>query len=97
MTKTEHTEGPWNVDPTSGEDIIWGADGSIVAQALNANFPANAPLIAAAPSLKDGCNALIGLIQLVCGRDDMPAEIREALQTSHRLEEAVAAVAKAAV
>jgi hypothetical protein len=55
---------------------------------------ANARLIAAAPELLDGCNALLGLIQLVCARDDMPAAIREALTTSHRVEEARAAIAK---
>lgn len=56
---------------------------------------ANAHLIAAAPELLDGCNALLGLIQLVCDRDDMPAAIREALTTSHRVEEANGAIAKA--
>lgn len=56
---------------------------------------ANASLIAAAPELVDGINALLGLIQLVCGRDDMPKDIRDALETSHRLHEARAALAKA--
>jgi hypothetical protein len=60
-----------------------------------AEHAANAHLIAAAPDLFDGCNALLGLIQLVCARDDMPPEIREALETSHRREEARIAVAKA--
>ena len=45
--------------------------------------------------LVDGCNAVLGLVQLVCGRDDMPPAIKEALETSHRVEEALAAVEKA--
>lgn len=49
----------------------------------------------AAPDLKNGCNALLGLIQLVCARDDISSEIREALETSHRVSEACAALAKA--
>ena len=52
-------------------------------------------LLAAAPALLDGCNALLGLIQLVSGRDDMPTAIREALTTSHRVAEAKAAIARA--
>jgi hypothetical protein len=46
--------------------------------------------------LVNGCNALLGLIQLVCSRDDMPPAIREALETSHRLEEARASLSLAA-
>lgn len=45
--------------------------------------------------LYDGCNALLGLLQLLLGRDDLPDEVREAMQTSHRVEEAEAATAKA--
>jgi len=45
-------------------------------------------------ALINGCNALLGLIQLVTSRDDMPPEIRQALETSHRLEEARAALLK---
>jgi hypothetical protein len=56
---------------------------------------ANAHLISAAPDLYGGCNALIGLIQLVCGRDDMPREIKDALLLSHRMTEALEALAKA--
>ena len=48
-----------------------------------------ARLIAAAPDLLNGCNALLGLLQLVCGRDDMPAGVREALTNSHRVVEAL--------
>lgn len=46
---------------------------------------ANAYLIAAAPQLFDACNAILGLLQLVCGRDDIPAHIRELLLHNHRV------------
>jgi hypothetical protein len=59
------------------------------------NAQANARLICAAPDLFDGCNAMLGLAQLLLGRDDLPAEVREALTTSHRIRDAEAAVAKA--
>lgn len=58
---------------------------------------ANAQLIAAAPDLYNGCNALLGLIQLVCNRDDMPPEIRKVLQENHRTIEARDACMKAEV
>jgi hypothetical protein len=56
---------------------------------------ANARLIAAAPELYDGCNAMLGLVQLLLGRDDLTDDLRLALTTSHRIAEAEAAVAKA--
>lgn len=43
--------------------------------------------------LVDGINALLGLIQLVSHRDDMPPQIREALRVSHRVQEAQDALA----
>lgn len=45
--------------------------------------------------LLDGCRALDGLLTLVLGRDDLTPELREAISTSHRREEARAAIAKA--
>jgi hypothetical protein len=45
--------------------------------------------------LYNGCNALLGLIQLILNRGDITPELREALNTSHRIEEARAAIAKA--
>jgi hypothetical protein len=56
---------------------------------------ANARLIAAAPELYDGCNAMLGLVQLLLGRDDLSDDLRLALTTNHRIAEAEAAVAKA--
>jgi hypothetical protein len=50
--------------------------------------PADAHLIAAAPALLNGINGLIGLIQLVCSRDDMPPAIKAALESSWRFDEA---------
>lgn len=54
-----------------------------------------AALIAAAPELKNGCAALLGLLQLICARDDVPAAIRHILMDSYRVDEARAAIAKA--
>ena len=48
-----------------------------------------------AEALLNGCNALLGLIQLVRSRPDISPEIREALTTSHRIDEAMAAIARA--
>lgn len=62
---------------------------------LKESHEANAHLIAAAPQLKDGCNALIGLIQIACLRDDMPPAIKKVLLCSHRMDEALEALRKA--
>lgn len=51
------------------------------------------PAMAAAPELLDGCNALLGLIQLWQGRGDAPEWLKNS--ESHRIEEARAAIAKA--
>ena len=60
---------------------------------------ANARLIVRAVNchadLVDGCNALLGLFQLLCARDDAPAWLKDAFETSHRVTEARAALAKA--
>lgn len=46
------TPGPWNVDAgASGEDIVFGANGSVVAQVFGPNFRGDALLIAAAPDM----------------------------------------------
>jgi len=44
-------------------------------------------------ALAGGCRALLGLLQLVCARDDLPVEVRDALTYSHRIDEARAALA----
>lgn len=54
-----------------------------------------ADLFSAAPELLNGCNALDGLLTLLLARDDLPPAVREAMETSHRRQEARAAVAKA--
>ena len=61
----------------------------------NEQGEANAHLVAAAPDLLNGCRALLGLLQLISGRDDVSDDLREVLRTNHRVEEAEAAIAKA--
>jgi hypothetical protein len=85
-----HTPGPWEYDGKFTVTIPH-EDGMT---AFRTN-PADACLIAAAPDLFDGCNALLGLIQLICSREDIPNEIRDALETNHRRQEALDAVNKA--
>jgi len=48
----------------------------------------------AAEALKDGCSAVLGLIELIRERDDLTPELREVLNTNHRIAEALAALAK---
>lgn len=55
----------------------------------------NANLIGAAVDIKDGCNALLGLVQLLLAREDLPSPIRAVLESNHRINEARAAIAKA--
>ena len=58
---------------------------------------ANAALIASAPYLVDGINALLGLLQLICARDDIPSDIKLSIESSHRVDEARMALKKAGV
>jgi hypothetical protein len=54
-----HTPGPWSIDDTSGQDLVW-ADGAIVAHAVHPkNWPADARLIAAAPDLLEALLAIV--------------------------------------
>lgn len=48
-----------------------------------------------APTLLNGCNALLGLLKLIAGRDDINDEVRAALTSGHRIDEARAAIALA--
>lgn len=87
--------GYWTID---GE-VLAGKFGA-VADTLNRHHcispdedRANAKLLAAAPDLLDGCNALLGLLQLIAGRSD--AELLEIISTNHRVAAAKAAVKKA--
>ena len=100
------TAGPWSwhkcFDHTGKRlislDIVPRGGHSLSGVAVLASVfgnEADAHLIAAAPQLYDGCNALLGLLQLLLNRDDLPAEVREAMQTSHRVGEARAALALA--
>lgn len=72
--------GPWCVEFVDGEIVT-------------ARTERRARLIAASSDLYDGCNALLGLLQLIENRCD--AELLEIIRTNHRVDEAKAAVAKA--
>lgn len=100
-TKTAHTPGPWSYGQESIDPEWWivTIKGGLIVANVNAHAhqEANARLIAAAPDLRDGCNALDGLLTLLLARDDLPPAVREVIETSHRREEARAAIAKAGV
>lgn len=61
----------------------------------NEQCEANARLIAAAPDLLDACNGLLGLLQLISGRPDLPVGLDDLLLLNHRTVAARAAIAKA--
>jgi hypothetical protein len=98
-----HTMGPWSVgafNSSSDEVEIVTGDLMTVTNVLgpgrvDEQTLADARLIAAAPDLLDGCKALLGLLQLLDGRPDMPPLMREAINSNHRIAEAKAAIAKA--
>lgn len=83
----------YQVDP----DARTGKEPSVYRHDITGFRSADARLIAAAPELLDGCNALLGLLQLVCDRDDLSPSLRDVLTTNHRINEARAALAKAGV
>jgi hypothetical protein len=97
------TPGPWLVvadgDDDEGYTVVAGPheDPIAIPQCAldDATEIANARLIAAAPDLLNGCRALLGLIQLISGRDDIASELQEVLGSNHRIAEAEAAIAKA--
>ncbi len=66
------------------------------ADEVDATGLANAALICKAVNCHEqllaGCNALLGLIQLISARDDLPPQLVEALKDNHRVEEATAAI-----
>ena len=104
MSMPQFTPGPWrmlSVPYATGErfQIVHGRRRPIAATMAgdrsHSKIMADAHLIAAAPELYDGCNAMLGLIQLVLGRDDLTDDLRLALTTNHRIAEAEAATAKA--
>jgi hypothetical protein len=97
MGEPKFTRGPWWL---AGKSTIRHGDANSLETGWIGgvhwrNREANAHLISAAPDLYDAVNALLGLIQLVTSRDDCPPAIREALTTSHRVDEANQALAKA--
>ena len=49
----------------------------------------------AAPDLLAACNGLLGLLQLICARDDMPPSLAAEFNANHRAIDARAAIAKA--
>lgn len=99
------TKGPWKAVSPKGRpgahtSIVEGADGRMVLFAgapfrSDEEIAANGLLGAAAIDLRDGCSGMLGLVQLLLGRDDLPDEVRLVLQTNHRIEAARAAIAKA--
>lgn len=103
------TPGPWEVSILTPVLVVKPLGGEMVRNLAHVPIPGNEPLkspagtkaiadarlIAASPNLFDGCNALLGLCQLLLTRDDLPPAVREALANSHRVEEARAAIAKA--
>jgi hypothetical protein len=98
VSEPRFTPGPWDALPKA--HYVHVAGKGHVAKITNpwndgAEREANVRLIAAAPELYDGCNALLGLVQLILGRDDLSDELREVLTTNHRIAEASAATAKA--
>jgi hypothetical protein len=101
----KHTPGPWHIrfgggDSDDGFTIAQKGGPGLIAEYYppipdRESMTANAHLIKAAPDLKDGCNALLGLLQLLAARDDVSDDLRKALTSGHRIDEARAAVAKA--
>ena len=101
MSGTKPTPGPWEL---RGFKIYVPGTEKCIAEARiawksSAETAANARLIVRAVNchadLVDGCNALLGLFQLLCARDDAPAWLKDAFETNHRVTEARAALAKA--
>lgn len=102
MSESRHTPGPWRTNKSGyvyGPDCVVARCGDFSAKDLiefsGDRWNADARLISAAPELLDGCNAILGLITLISGRDDISPEIREALTNSHRIDDARAAIRKA--
>lgn len=80
---------PWRPQPDAGRWSLYDARGACLAR-FNLDNGFASGLASAAPELLDACNGLIGLTQLLLARDDLPAEVREVLQTNHRVVDAKA-------
>jgi hypothetical protein len=100
-----HTKGPWRMEGSEEDpygQIAVFADSRLVCELWQDDAPdrdyneeqhANARLIAAAPDLLAALNGIIGLVQLVQHRDDLPLNLN--MFANHRYVEALAAIAKA--
>lgn len=98
------TPGPWAWNGDYGESQLSGPGGQTV---LDTDYDgmlwlgsdddvrdaANARLIAAAPELYESLSGLVGLCALLLA-NDLPPNVRAALETNHRIVAARAALAK---
>jgi hypothetical protein len=91
--------GPWEVSGSARNGLLVRAEGRVTANLAwsigDETDEANARLIAAAPELYNGCNALLGLIQLLAANHETPPALLRILTEHHRIAEAEKAVAKA--
>ncbi len=90
----------WRVSSVSEITVVdsSGADIATICGDYDTDFERmadRAKLISAVPDLVNGINALLGLITLVCSRSDLSVDIKQALEHSHRMQEAKDALAKA--
>lgn len=109
---TKFTPGPWSYSPCKVHTRGWDGfqicftdedgDELIVAEfeATHSGVEADARLMAAAPDLYEALRRMVGLIQLIRGRADLPRELRPILDElhparSHRITDALAALSKA--
>lgn len=101
MTNTKHTPAPWKTGTTNQGIRYVGAEykdeNGMDFEGHIASVPCeeNALLIAASPELYNGCNALLGLLELWAKRGDLPKQLYNDIIGNHRVKEARAAVAKA--
>lgn len=91
-----YDHGPCNCGAFGGHDLDevtdWGQEN--VEQAERELSEAAATPRTTPDEVHDALLGLIGLVQLICARDDIPDDIRIAMQTNHRYLDA-RAVAKA--
>lgn len=106
MSEAKFTPGPWSIVPYgdgsslvihSDEDnrVCFMATASSDRPSSHASIRANARLIAAAPDLLEALQGMVGLTKLLLSRDDLPRDVREVLEVSHRVEAANAALSRA--
>jgi hypothetical protein len=100
--RRQHTPGPWEIyDQPTGYEIYGHIDAErsmsthVCTVAESDQDRANANVIGASPDLLDACKGLLGLLQLICARDDVPQSLAADINANHRAIEARAAIAKA--